>query len=687
MPLSFLAPFFLAGLAALAIPIVVHLIQRERKDAVRFPSLMFLAQVPYKSTRRRKIRNWALFLLRSAVIVLLVTAFSRPFFETDLDASSPLATAREVVILLDRSFSMGYTGRWDRATNAANAAIDALGPDDRGTIVYFDGGAVMANQPTPDHGNLKAVLATARPGAGVTRYGPGFKLAQSVLETSDKPRREVVLISDFQRNGWDGGEGVRLPAGTKINAINVAEGETPNLAVGNVTFRREKAADRERVTATARVVNTGIDPAKGVAVSLELNGREVETKKIDVPANDAATLVFAPFTLAEANQKGAVRVAADALPADDVFHFVLSPGDAISILIADGGGPRASLYLERALAISERPQFDIEVKRADAVRSGDFAGRTVVLWNDATVPPGETGRRLRAFVEGGGGLVLINGPRANWDAAADLVPGKIGAVLDRADPGGALGYIDYSHAIFEIFRAPRSGDLAAARFFRYRPLQVDSTGQVRARFDDGAAALVEKSVGQGRVLLWTSTMDNFWGDLPLQPTFLPFVHQLVRYAGGYAEENPWFTVGQVVDVAGAPVATDDSTATPAAAAPGRERMAIAPSSKRTDLPTGLLRLEESGYYEIRGDARGERIVASNVDLAESELASMDPQIVTAALEPGEGSGPAAAGSARIRPEDRERRQALWWYLLIAAFIILVAETALSNRLSRRRQAR
>jgi hypothetical protein len=116
-------------------------------------------------------------------------------------------------------------------------------------------------------------------------------------------------------------------------------------------------------------------------------------------------------------------------------------------------------------------------------------------------------------------------------------------------------------------------------------------------------------------------------------------------------------------------------------------MAIAPSSKRTDLPTGLLRLEESGYYEIRGDARGERIVASNVDLAESELASMDPQIVTAALEPGEGSGPAAAGSARIRPEDRERRQALWWYLLIAAFIILVAETALSNRLSRRRQAR
>jgi len=686
MPFSFLAPIFLAGLAALAIPVAVHLIQKERKDAVRFPSLMFLSQVPYKSTRRRRIRNWLLFALRSAAVFLLVAAFSRPLFDRELDAASPLATAREVVILVDRSFSMGYAGRWERATGAANAAIDGLSGDDRATIIFFDGGATIANQPTGDHARLRSALAGVEPGSDVTRYGPGLKLAQGILETSDKPRREIVLISDFQRAGWDGGEGVRLPARTTINPINVSAGETEDLAVGNVAFRREETNERERVTTTARVVNTGIDPVNGVAVALELNGRELETKRVDVAANDAATVVFSPFTLSEDNMRGAVRLAPDRLTADDAFHFVLSRGQAVSVLIADGGTSRGSLYLERALGISDRPEYRVEVKRAESVRGADFAGRAVVIWADATVPPGETGRRLREFVENGGGLLLIAGQRSNWDALTDLVPGTVGRVTDRADPGGSLGYIDYSHPAFEVFRAPRSGDLSAARFFRYRPVEVDATGEVRARFDDGQPALIEKSVGQGRVLVWTSTMDNYWSDMPLQPVFLPLAHQLVRHAGGFAEASPWFSVGQVVDVAGAAVATVDSAAARPAAA-GRDRIAIAPGGDRVEVPTGLLRLEERGFYEVRGNTRGERILAVNVDLAESELAMMDPQDVVAAVQPREDGGPALATAMQIPAEDRERQQHLWWYLLVVTFIILATETALSNRLSRRRTAR
>jgi len=686
MPFAFLAPAFLAALAVLAIPVMVHLIQKERKDAVRFPSLMFLNQVPYKSTRRRKIRNWALFLLRSAAVFLVVAAFARPLYEGTLNADSPLATAREVAILVDRSYSMGYTGRWDRAMTAANAAVDGLGPDDRGTIIFFDGGAVAANQPTGDHARLKAALQGATPGSGVTRYGPGLKLAQGILETSDKPRREVILISDFQRTGWDGGEGVQLPGGTEITPISVADGATADLAVGEVTFRREEQGGRERITATARIINTGVDPVTDAAVTLELNGRELETKRVNVKANDVASVVFAAFTLAEENLRGVVRVASDALPADDRFHFLLSPGQAVNVLIADGGAPRSSLYLERALSISERPRYRVEVKRADAVRPADLSSRAVVLWNDATFPPGETGRRLRSFVEEGGGLVLIAGPRANWTAAADLVPGPIGQVVDRDHPGGALGYIDYGHAVFEVFRAPRSGDLAAPRFFRYRPVQADSTALVRARFDDGAAALIEKPMGSGRILIWTSSMDNFWNDLPVQPIFLPMAHQLVLHAAGYVEPSPWFTVGQVIDVtAGAAVSAADSAARRAPRA-ARDLIALAPNGDRIEIDTGLLRTEQRGFYEVRSESGTGRIVAVNVDLAEAELASMEPAELVTALEPGENVE-RTAGQTQLRPADRERTQSLWWYLLMVAFIVLVTETVLGNRQSRRRLAR
>src|SRR6266852_6059303 len=101
--MSFLTPLFLVGLAALAIPILIHLIQRERKRVVEFPSLMFLRRIPYQSVRRRRIRNWLLLLVRSAAVILIVAAFARPFFRRGALAISPTGGARELVVLLDQS--------------------------------------------------------------------------------------------------------------------------------------------------------------------------------------------------------------------------------------------------------------------------------------------------------------------------------------------------------------------------------------------------------------------------------------------------------------------------------------------------------------------------------------------------------------------------------------------------------
>src|SRR5687768_10223660 len=122
--MAFLLPFFLAGLAALAVPVAIHLIQREKKQIIAFPSLMFVRRVPYESVRRRKIRHWALLLMRLAALALIVAAFARPFVRGSVSAIS--GGAREVVVLLDRSYSMGYGDRWTRAQAAARQVIDGL---------------------------------------------------------------------------------------------------------------------------------------------------------------------------------------------------------------------------------------------------------------------------------------------------------------------------------------------------------------------------------------------------------------------------------------------------------------------------------------------------------------------------------------------------------------------------------
>src|SRR5688572_7337682 len=123
--MSFLAPLFLAGLAALAVPIFVHLINRERKEITEWPSLMFIQRIPYRSVRRQKIRNWLLFALRCLALILLIAAFARPLIERRFaNAAGALDSAREIVVLLDRSYSMGYGDRWERATTAAREAIN-----------------------------------------------------------------------------------------------------------------------------------------------------------------------------------------------------------------------------------------------------------------------------------------------------------------------------------------------------------------------------------------------------------------------------------------------------------------------------------------------------------------------------------------------------------------------------------
>lgn len=691
--LQFLAPLFFAALAALAVPVLIHLIQRERKEALQFPSLMFLRQVPYKSVRRRRIRHWLLFLMRCAALILLIAAFARPFMERGAAAVSALDASREVVVLLDRSYSMGYGDRWQRAVTAAAAAVNGLSAQDRATIVYFDASATAAGQTTSDKVRLQAALDTVNVGSGGTRYGPALKLAQGILEGSELARGEVVLISDFQRAGWDGDAGARLPAGTTLRPVTVNDAETANVAVTDVVFRRERVSGRERVTATARVTNQSASAAESLPVSLELDGREVSTVSVNVAAKDVASVVFPPVTLPERETRGTVTAGSDALTADNRFHFVLSPRQSISVLIVDGEDETRSLYLRRALALAERPSYRVDAMTSGRLRAGALEGHNVVVLNDAVFPGGETGRLLRDFVERGGGLILALGERAGangWGAGADLLPGSPDRLVDRVTGGGAtLGYVDYAHPVFELFRAPRSGDFATARFFRYRPVtRAADSAAVLARYDDGAAALIERRLGVGRVMVWASSFDTDWNNFALQPVFLPFLHNLVRHAGGYAEPNAWFTVGQVLDVARLDTTSAPEPRDTAAAAQVSDIVVQLPSGARVRPGRGgLVRLDEQGFYEVRRPGeRAVRLIAVNLDLAESDLTSLDAREIASAVEAGADAGSRTRMAGAIPIEERERRQALWWYLLVAALLLLAAESAVANRLSRRRRA-
>jgi hypothetical protein len=453
-----------------------------------------------------------------------------------------------------------------------------------------------------------------------------------------------------------------------------------------VTFARAPFSGQERLTVTAGVTNRGGVPVTGLPVTLDIDGQTIQTQPVTVAPNASTSVAFTPFTLADPNVKGTVRAGSDALPGDNVFHFVLTPGRALGVMVVDAATERGarsdpSLYLSKALAIGTSPAFQVNTMPAGQVALAQLEKQAVVVLNDVPFPAGVSNGVLKRFVERGGGLLAVLGERSTWPAAeAALLPGRLGGVVDP--PGGrsaSLGFLNYSHPIFEVFKAPRSGDFSGAHIFRYRALDISAPGtdaRALARFDDGGVAAAEKRIGTGRVIAWTSTLDDSWNDLALKPVFLPLVHQMARYLAHYDEPSAWYTVGQALDVS-------------ERAAGQGDRVALTPSGQRISLggrdAPRFVELTEQGFYEIR--PTGSRVgrpftVAVNLDPAESDLSSMDPrELVAAAMGHATPDGQPAAAAAAT-PEDAERRQAIWWYLLLAGILLLAAETILSNRLSR-----
>jgi hypothetical protein len=671
---NFLAPLFFAALAGLAIPVLLHLTQREKKQIVRFPSLMFVRRIPYQSVRRRKIQNWLLLMVRMAALALIILAFTRPLIDR-ADVPTGGADAREMVVLLDTSYSMGFGDHWAQAQAAARERIDGLTASDRGSVVLFGSGADIQLRSTSERSRLKATVDSATPSPSSTRFSPALKVAGSILTESTLPRREVVIISDFQRGGWRGEEGAKLPEGTTLTPVQIqSPANRGNLSVTGVTFTRGSFSGQQRLVVTAGVSNRTDQAVTGSTLTLEVGGLSIATKPVVAEPGSSATVVFDAFTVSGRNTRATVRLSDDALAADNTFNFVVSPVEPVHITVVDRGSAASALYLTRVLSIGESPKFEAVFRQGDALSDDDLRRSAVIVLNDVEVSA-PLARRLARYVEQGGGLFVATGSRARWPQEVDLLPATVGAPVDRTRGDAArVGSLEYGHPVFEPFRAPRSGDFSSIPVYGYRNVTAAKDAQVLARFDAGTPAVLERRLGRGRVLLWASTLDVSWSDLPTKPVFLPFIHQTVRHLAGYAEPEPWLTVGQVLNASAA-----------IAKAPAMPRVLLTPTGRRLPLDdegSDVLELTEQGFYEIRGEQnQAEVVVAANVDPAEADLTPMDPKEITAAAVGG-GEAEGSQNGVPLTPEAREKNQRLWWYLLIAGILLLGVDTLLSNRMAK-----
>lgn len=699
--MGLLAPLFLLGGLLTAIPLFLHL-TRRRRPPIPFPSFLFLRALGATARRRRRrFRDLPLLLLRIAALALLALAFAEPVLHREAGASGP-GDRVDRALLLDRSLSMAVPGRAAALTRAAAAEIESLSPGDRAVVIAFDDRAEALTELTDDREALAAAAASVAPGDGGTRFPAAFGLAGRVLPPGPGRRREVVLLSDLQRSGFpEGRPQPALPEGIALRVRRLGE-PAANFYAAGVSLRPE-GADRLVASAEARLSGDLGESAAPVA-ELLLGGRS--TGAMTAAASFAAGVLRTesrPFSRPAEPLEGVVRLGAgggepgapvDALAADNDFRFVAHPGSAIRILDIGHGGD--SIHVREAFAVGTAPAFLLESRPgrgeaalAGALRSSETGIPAVAFVRGlGRLDPG-AGRALAAFVRGGGSLVAAMSPRrmgaALREALAGILPAQPGETVDRL-PATRLADFSTAHPVLEPFAGGRFSSLGRASFYRYRRLDgLAENAEVVARFADGRPALVagsppadEAGAAPGRVVLFASSFDTAWNDLPRRPAFVVLLHRLAEFAADYRPAQTARRVGETVDPAAA-------FRLPGAAAsgegePGRERELFVetPSGERLVLTgTAALRLTEAGFYRARRPGETEfRRLAANPPLAESDLAALDPEEVEIGSVPAavteepaaaETPGTAAAGAGRM----------LWWPLFAALFLLLLAETRLA----------
>ena len=670
--MGFLAPWFLGGLAALGVPVFVHLLRRHKATPRPVSSLMFFERGTQSSTRHRRLRYLVLFALRCALVLLLVLAFANPYIrKATADANSLL------LIVLDHSFSMRAGTRFGDAKQQALALLVGKPHGQKTQIVSLGGQLEMRTAAITDDAQLRAALENIQPGDGRANFGELGQAMRSLAETEREPI-ELHLFSDMQRTAMPStlAEAV-LPNNVELVLHPVADGPAPaNWTVESVEAPATLSDPKDPKRSRVQVVIAGFGtPAAARTVSLAVNGKTIATRKIDVPANGRATVEFAPLDVGYGFNHCEVRVeGGDAFPADDTSVFAVRRSDPERVLFVHAADDRRSaLYFGSALSAATQGSFVLQSVAAEQATDLDPSKYAFVVLSDAVTLPGIFEHTLGQYVAKGGRVLIALGTSAGRHAQIPLWGGDVKDTHDYAREGGtaSVGQVDFSYpALDQAQPGADNGGWAEVNVF-YAAVPEPGAARVAARLSDGTPLLLDKQVGEGHIVLLASGLENLTNDLPLRPVFVVFVDRTARYLSRDERLGGSKVVDSFVQLRG--------TAEPAGVAASVEvidpdgRRPLSLSEART---IGSFRLERAGFYQIRFANGRDAVIGVNPDRRESNLEPLTNDVQGLWSGSSGSRGTQAAGSAPVTVKARP--VSLWWYVMLLALVVALAETALAS---------
>jgi len=688
--------FLIAALAAL-LPLLIHLISRRRVATVEFSSLRFLKELERKKIRRVRLRQILLLIVRSLIILAAALALARPTLRGA--PSGGRAHARtSVAVVMDDSASMSRAGDdGDLHSAVLQSAREIAGLLDEGDQAFL----VSASDPA------RAVLAegTFSPdvllealdgddvGAAATDYQRAIDLALDLLAGSRNLNRELYVLGDMQRSGWDRTQrtptdsseenrsGEATPErsdGPRVYVLPVS-GSTSNMALTSVEVERKYGAAAGHFAVSARVVNHG-RRSDDVVVKLFVDGTQAGQAGVSVEGGGSATARFA-VTVDESEWHGGwVELPRDVLDADNRCYFVIPSAGLTEVLVV---GPDAvqglddADYIERALDPDDAgDRFSVSMISQGALARQNDDRFPVVVLADVGRLGASAEAWLRRHADEGGGVLIVLGNRTDvryWNAELlpELAGVEIRAPMER--PAGVrLAPALRGHPLMEglVFGERLVDDIAVRRAFA---LNADGVEEILDLPGIGPALVFDGSTAGGEVAVLATGVDPSWSDLPRSGFIVPLMHRLADRLSR--------TSSRPVSV----IAGDDLSV----------RLAEAPSERvEVETPSGVVvtaevrhlpgpaavmeRATELGIYRFRAGGRTAALGAVNIDPRESDLVPADSGEIEEFLTPRAVTFVDAG--ARLEDEVLQARygRELWRAFLYVALALLAVEMYLAR---------
>ncbi|MGH7835214.1 MAG: BatA domain-containing protein [Candidatus Binatia bacterium] len=647
MSLFFLNPLYLFGLLAASVPILIHLLNRRRIKRVRFPAVRFILLSQRRISRTYRLRHWFLLALRTLAIAILVLLLANPIFQTGvglLATGGPLSA----VLVLDNSLSMKWSGDgkgFETAKQGARVLISALKDGDRMAVIPTNGATKTQLRLRGERESLLKELEGLQLSSGTADFASALRSAYELLN-QPAAQKEIWLLTDMGLTGWDrftlSGLAQYDPSvPLKIIKIGQQAGAN-NATIKELKMQGDGVAVGPPILLEASIVNFGKTEIKDLVVQLSLDGENRDQRLISLPPAGEQKVSFHFNIKKPGSHYGQVALKKEGLAGEPAANFTLFAQDKVRVLLVDGD-PQTSLvqsetfFLARVLNPGEQESslFLPTVVIPESLSAIPLESYHVLILCNVSSIPESLHRKLNDYHRQGGGILFFMGNRVQTDdynlklaqSSPPILPGRLRdrRLLSESE-AVKVQKLDTAHPVLRGLNEPLV--LTALRsttvrgYFRTEVL----SGSLVMSLANGDPLLVEKQTGAGRVLVFLSTADRDWTDLPFKTAYLPLMHSIVGYLAG----NRTGAADMGIEVGG----TKGISLAPSHA--GRDVRFIKPDGKQRDVAVRVSGEKAAATFEENDQAGIYRVSLQTESLEKlgvPEMYPVNPPFLESRMEP------------------------------------------------------